>query len=60
MFPEIHIEDQGREFTGIDGGDQSDHDAGERIEDGKSLRTDSTVVETDIHYPTNNALIWIA
>ncbi len=30
----------------------------ERIEDGKSLRTDSTVVETDIHYPTNNSLIW--
>src|SRR5512139_1375147 len=31
---------------------------GEGIEDGRSLRTDSTVVETDIHYPTNNALIW--
>jgi IS5 family transposase len=30
----------------------------ERIEDGKRLRTDSTVVETDIHYPTNNSLIW--
>jgi len=30
----------------------------EGIEDGKSLRTDSTVVEADIHYPTNNALIW--
>jgi IS5 family transposase len=30
----------------------------EGIEDGKSLRTDSTVVETGIHYPTNNALIW--
>jgi len=30
----------------------------EEVEDGKSLRTDSTVVETDIHYPTNNALIW--
>src|SRR4030042_1580057 len=30
----------------------------ERIEDGRTLRTDSTVVETDIHYPTNNALIW--
>lgn len=28
------------------------------VEDGKSLRTDSTVVETDIHYPTNNELIW--
>jgi len=31
---------------------------GEGIEDGRSLRTDSTVVETDIHYPTNNSLIW--
>ena len=30
----------------------------EGIEDGRSLRTDSTVVETDIHYPTNNLLIW--
>ena len=30
----------------------------EGIEDGRTLRTDSTVVETDIHYPTNNALIW--
>jgi IS5 family transposase len=30
----------------------------EEVEDGRSLRTDSTVVETDIHYPTNNALIW--
>lgn len=30
----------------------------EGIEDGRSLRTDSTVVETDIHYPTNNSLIW--
>jgi IS5 family transposase len=30
----------------------------EGIEDGKSLRTDSTVVETDIHYPTDNSLIW--
>jgi IS5 family transposase len=28
------------------------------IEDGKRLRTDSTAVETDIHYPTNNSLIW--
>ena len=26
------------------------------VEDCKSLRTDSTVVETDIHYPTNNEL----
>jgi IS5 family transposase len=30
----------------------------EGIEDGKRLRTDSTVVETGIHYPTNNSLIW--
>ena len=30
----------------------------EEVEDGRSLRTDSTVVETDIHYPTNNSLIW--
>lgn len=31
---------------------------GEGLEDGRSVRTDSTVVETDIHYPTNNSLIW--
>ncbi len=30
----------------------------EGIEDGRSLRADSTVVETDIHYPTNSSLIW--
>src|SRR4030043_1991086 len=30
----------------------------EGIEDGKSLRTDSTVGETDIHYPTKNSLLW--
>ncbi len=30
----------------------------EGIEDGVKVRTDSTVVETNIHYPTNNALIW--
>ncbi len=30
----------------------------EGIEDGTKIRTDSTVVETNIHYPTNNALIW--
>jgi IS5 family transposase len=30
----------------------------EGVEDGKSLRTDSTEVETDIHYPTNNELMW--
>lgn len=28
------------------------------IEDGKSVRMDSTVVETNIHYPTNNELTW--
>jgi IS5 family transposase len=31
---------------------------GEGIEECKSIRTDSTVVETNIHYPTNNSLIW--
>src|SRR3972149_10120894 len=31
---------------------------GEGIEDGRSIRTDSTVIETNIHYPTNNSLIW--
>lgn len=31
---------------------------GEGIEEGRSIRTDSTVVETNIHYPTNNSLIW--
>lgn len=30
----------------------------EGMEEGRSVRTDSTVVETNIHYPTNNALIW--
>jgi IS5 family transposase len=30
----------------------------EGMEDGRSLRTDSTVVESNIHYPTNNTLIW--
>jgi IS5 family transposase len=28
------------------------------IEDLQKLRLDTTVVETDIHYPTNNALMW--
>ena len=28
------------------------------VEDGKSVRIDSTVVETNIHYPTNNELTW--
>ncbi|MCL5238668.1 MAG: hypothetical protein M1353_12660 [Nitrospirae bacterium] len=31
---------------------------GEGLEDGRSIRTDSTVVETNIHYPTNNSLMW--
>ena len=31
---------------------------GEGLEDGKSIRSDSTVVETNIHYPTNNSLVW--
>jgi IS5 family transposase len=30
----------------------------EGMEDGRSLRADSTVVETNIHYPTDNTLIW--
>ena len=30
----------------------------EGIEEIKSIRQDSTVVETDIHHPTNNAIIW--
>jgi transposase, IS5 family len=31
---------------------------GEGLEDGKSIRTEGTVVETNIHHPTNNALVW--
>ena len=31
---------------------------GEGLEDIKKIRQDSTVVETNIHYPTNNSLIW--
>ncbi|HAM52103.1 MAG TPA: hypothetical protein DCP92_15965 [Nitrospiraceae bacterium] len=31
---------------------------GEGLEDGRSIRTDATAVETNIHYPTNNSLIW--
>jgi len=30
----------------------------EGLEDLTSLRIDSTVVKTNIHYPTNNALVW--
>lgn len=31
---------------------------GEVLEDVSKLRQDSTVIETNIHYPTNNALVW--
>jgi IS5 family transposase len=31
---------------------------GEGLEDVNKLRQDSTVVETNIHYPTNNSLVW--
>jgi IS5 family transposase len=31
---------------------------GEGLEDLNKLRQDSTVVETNIHYPTNNSLVW--
>ena len=30
----------------------------EGIEDLKKFREDSTVIETNIHYPTNNSLVW--
>ncbi len=30
----------------------------EGLEDLQKVRTDTTVVETDIHYPTNNSLMW--
>ncbi len=30
----------------------------EGLEDVRSLRQDSTVVKSNIHYPTNNALVW--
>lgn len=30
----------------------------EGLEDLTSIRTDSTVVESNIHYPTNNSLVW--
>jgi IS5 family transposase len=29
-----------------------------KIETGKDIRTDTTVVETNIHYPTDSSLIW--
>ncbi|MGH8650268.1 MAG: transposase, partial [Burkholderiales bacterium] len=28
------------------------------LEDGKKLRVDTTVVQTDIHYPTDSSLLW--
>ena len=28
------------------------------LEDGKRLRVDTTVTETDIHHPTDNTLLW--
>ena len=28
------------------------------LEDGKTLRVDTTVVQTDVHHPTDNALLW--
>jgi IS5 family transposase len=31
---------------------------GEGLEDIEKLRIDSTVVESNIHYPTNNSLVW--
>jgi len=31
---------------------------GEGLEDIQEFRQDTTVVETDIHYPTNNSLVW--
>lgn len=31
-----------------------------RLEDGAQLRVDTTVVETDIHFPTDNTLLWDA
>ena len=30
------------------------------LEDGKQLRVDTTVVETNIHYPTDATLLWDA
>jgi len=29
-----------------------------RLEDGQKLRVDTTVVQTDIHHPTDNTLLW--
>src|SRR5260370_32940576 len=30
------------------------------VEDGKQLRVDTTVVQTDIHHPTDSAMLWDA
>ena len=30
----------------------------EGLEDLRAIRTDSTVIETNIHFPTNNSLVW--
>ena len=30
----------------------------EGLEDVQEFRQDTTVIETDIHYPTNNSLVW--
>src|SRR5260370_1903809 len=32
--------------------------AGLGLEDGKKLRVDSTVVQTDVHHPTDSTLLW--
>jgi transposase, IS5 family len=29
-----------------------------KLEDGRKLRVDTTVVESDVHYPTDSALLW--
>lgn len=34
------------------------HAIKKKLEDGKSLRADATVVETNIHYPTDAGLLW--
>jgi IS5 family transposase len=31
---------------------------GEGLEDVQEFRQDTTVIETNIHYPTNNSLVW--
>jgi transposase, IS5 family len=32
--------------------------AGGWLEDGRKLRVDTTVVQTNIHHPTDNTLLW--